>query len=214
LPAALVALIAIPVAAGVHRLVELAGGAPITRDNARFFAAPVPVVVHIIGASLFCVLGALQFVPAFRRRSPRWHRIAGRVLVGCGLAAALSGLWMAVSYPREEMGDGVVLVAFRLLFGSGMAASLVLGFVAARRRDFASHRAWLARAYAIGMGAGTQALLGLPLTLIFGPPGVPLRTAFMFAGWALNLAVAEWGLQVRRAHAELPAEGRGELARV
>src|SRR6185369_13994933 len=134
-PAALVALIAIPVAAGIHRLVELAGGAAITPANARFFAAPIPVVVHIIGASLFCVLGALQFVPAFRRRSSGWHRIAGRVLVVCGLAAALSGLWMAVSYPREEMGDGVVLVGFRLLFGSGMAVSLVLGFVAMRRKE-------------------------------------------------------------------------------
>ncbi|HYV45078.1 MAG TPA: DUF2306 domain-containing protein [Myxococcaceae bacterium] len=207
------ALIAIPVAAGVHRLVVLAVGAPVTHDDVRFFAAPIPVVVHIIGASLFCVLGALQFAPAFRRRSPRWHRLAGRVLVAGGLAAALSGLWMTVFYPPGQ-GDGALLFVFRLFFGSGMAASLVLGFVAARRRDFASHRAWLARAYAIGMGAGTQALLGLPLTLIFGPPGVPLRTTFMFAGWALNLALAEWGLQVRRAHAELPAEGGGELARV
>src|SRR6185295_10489214 len=66
-PAALMALIAIPVAAGVHRLVVLAVGAPVTHDDVRFFAAPIPVVVHIIGASLFCVLGALQFAPAFRR---------------------------------------------------------------------------------------------------------------------------------------------------
>lgn len=38
-----------------------------------------------------------------------------------------------------------------------MAACLVLGFTAIRRRDIAAHRAWMIRAYAIGLGAGTQA---------------------------------------------------------
>lgn len=218
---ALVAFIAIPVVLGIRRLVELAGGAAITPDNARFFAKPVPVVVHIVGASLFCVLGAFQFAPAFRRRSPRWHRIAGRLLVGCGLAAALSGVWMTVSYSPIP-GDGPVLFALRLLFGAAMAGSLVLGFVAMRRRDVAAHRAWLTRGYAIGMGAATQAFLGIPIAVISGAPSVTTRTAFMFAGWAINLAVAEWGLrrisraslQLRRADVELPAEGGRELARV
>jgi uncharacterized membrane protein len=220
-PAVLVALIAIPVAAGIHRLVQLATGAPITHDDVRFFAAPIPVVVHIVGASLFCVLGALQFAPAFRRRSPRWHRITGRILVGCGLAAALSGLWMTAFYPWGQ-GDGALLFVIRLLVGSGMTASLVLGYAAMRRRDVASHRAWLTRAYALGMGAGTQALLGIPVTVISGTPGVATRTTFMFAGWAINLALAEWGLrrisgaslQVRRADVELSSEGGRELARV
>ena len=37
-----------------------------------------------------------------------------------------------------------------------MAACLVLGFTAIRRRDIAAHRAWMIRAYAIGLAAGTQ----------------------------------------------------------
>ena len=91
-PAALIALSAVPVAAGAVRLVGLAGGADITPDNARFFAAPVPIVLHILSVSLYCVLGAFQFAPGFRRRRPGWHRAAGRLLVPCGLVAALSGL--------------------------------------------------------------------------------------------------------------------------
>ena len=38
-----------------------------------------------------------------------------------------------------------------------MAAAIVLGFTAIRRRDIAAHRAWMIRAYALGLGAGTQA---------------------------------------------------------
>ena len=37
-----------------------------------------------------------------------------------------------------------------------MAASIVLGFTAIRRGDVARHRAWMTRAYALALGAGTQ----------------------------------------------------------
>src|SRR5687768_1607526 len=81
LPAALLVLSAVPVAFGVVRLVELALGAEITPENARFFAAPVPIALHALSAILFCVLGAFQFAPGFRRRMPSWHRAAGRLLI-------------------------------------------------------------------------------------------------------------------------------------
>src|SRR5438270_10215221 len=61
LVAALILLSAIPLAAGAFRLTELAGGAAITPANARFFAAPLPVVLHILSAGVFAILGAFQF---------------------------------------------------------------------------------------------------------------------------------------------------------
>ena len=129
LPAAgLIVLSLVPILAGAMRLTELAGSGPITPDNARFFAVPAPVVVHIISASFYCVFGALQFVPSLRRGRPGWHRIAGRMLVPAGLLAALSGLWMTLFYPHPEE-DGLVLPALRLIFGSAMFASIVLGVV-------------------------------------------------------------------------------------
>src|SRR5439155_21167961 len=73
-PVALILLCAIPLAAGAVRLVSLAVGAEITPENARFFAAPLPVVLHIVAAAAYIVLGAFQFVPGFRRRRPGWHR--------------------------------------------------------------------------------------------------------------------------------------------
>src|SRR4029453_13112048 len=61
LVAALLALSAIPLAAGAFRLTQLAGGAEITPANARFFASPLPVVVHIVSAGGYIILGAFQF---------------------------------------------------------------------------------------------------------------------------------------------------------
>lgn len=201
--AALLVLSAIPFIAGIARLIGLAGGAAVTPANARFFAAPLPVVLHIIGASLFSVLGAFQFAPGLRRRRPGWHRAIGRALAPSGVAAALSGLWMTVFYPLPPELQGPLLYVVRLLVGPAMALAIGLSIRAILRRDIARHRAWMIRAYALGQGAGTQALIMLPLALITGSDVRDLpRDLLMTAAWLINLAVAEWA--IRR-----PARRRG-----
>jgi predicted membrane protein DUF2306 len=79
---------AVPLLAGGFRLAELASGADITPNNARFFASPLPVVLHVVAATAYIVLGAFQFVPGIRRWKPGWHRQVGRLLVGSGLIVA------------------------------------------------------------------------------------------------------------------------------
>jgi uncharacterized membrane protein len=197
-PAALLVLVAIPLAVGALRLTQLAGGAEITPANARFFASPLPVVLHIVSAGVYAILGAFQFVTGFRRRRPGWHRAAGRLLVLCGLLVGLSGLWMTLFYPGAN-GTSALLYALRLLFGSAMVVSIVLGFAAIRRGDVIGHRGWMMRGYAIGLGAGTQVLTLLVGELILGPPGELSRAILMGAGWVINLAVAEWAIRKRPA---------------
>ena len=186
----------IPVVSGAFRLNQLAGGAEITPANARFFASPLPVVIHIVGASLYAILGAFQFATSIRRRWPVWHRWAGRLLVVCGLLVGSSALWMTLFYPLPVI-DGDFLKAQRLLFGSGMIGSIVFAFVAIRRGNVKQHRAWMMRAYAIGMAAGTQALTLMVGELIAGKPNELSRALLMGAAWVINLAVAEWSIRKR-----------------
>lgn len=191
IPLGLLALAFIPIAGGAFRLTTLVGQAEITSVNARFFASPIPVVLHIVSVTLFSILGAFQFSPGLRRRWPVWHRAAGRIFVGVGLVAALSGLWMAMFYAIVPA-DNALLHAFRLSFGAAMAASIFVGFVAIRRGNVAVHQAWMRRAYAIGLGAGTQAVTQIPLVMILGKLD-PMALALAMGGaWILNLAVAEW----------------------
>ena len=193
----LILLSLIPVIAGMVRLTMLAGHPAVTPDNARFVMTPLPVMLHIIGATVYCLLGAFQFAPKLRARHPRWHRRAGRVLVLAGLTAALSGLWMA-QFTTIVPADNWLLHVFRLLAGTGMATSLLLGFVAIRRGDVSTHQDWMRRAYAIGLGAGTQAVTQLPPLLLFGPPDAMTLALLMGAGWGINIAVAEWLIRRRR----------------
>lgn len=192
-PFALVCVVVVPAVAGALRLVDLAGGPLLLPANPRMTASPLPVVVHITSAVPYAVLGAFQFSAGLRRRHPRRHRACGRVVVLLGLAVALSALWMTLFYPAQP-GTGLLAVVFRLGFASGMAASIVLGFGAIRRGDVTTHRAWMTRAYALALGAGTQVLtLGVAGAVAGTSP--PATDLALGAGWVINLAVAEYVLR-------------------
>jgi uncharacterized membrane protein len=193
-PYPLIAVIVVPAIAGSMRLVELAGGPHLMPANPRITASPIPVAVHIACALLYAVLGAFQFSTGLRRRWPAWHRVGGRALVALGLAVAFSGLWMTAFYPHSP--GGVLAYGFRMAFGSGMAASIILGFNAIRRGDVKRHRAWMARAYALALAAGTQAFtLGVGHAVL-GTSDI--TTGLMLgAGWVINLAVVEYVIRRR-----------------
>jgi uncharacterized membrane protein len=189
-------LSAIPLASGAFRLVGLGGGPELMPANERFAASPLPVVLHIVSVSIFAILGAFQFSTGLRRGRPGWHRAAGRLVVACGLLVGLSGLWLTLFYSHPD-GSQPLLYALRLLFGSAMVVSIVLGFAAILRRDVNRHRAWMTRGYAIGLGAGTQALTLLVGEVILGPPTELSRALLMGAAWVINLGVAEWVIRKR-----------------
>ena len=195
--AGLITLSLIPVVAGMVRLTMLAGHPAVTPENVRFVSMPLPVILHIVGATSYCIGGAFQFAPRLRARYPRWHRLAGRVLVVAGLTAALARLWSAQCLATVPA-DNWLLHAFRLPAGSGMVAALVLGFLAIRRGDVGTHQDWMRRAYAIGLGAGTQAATQLPALLLFGPPDAMTLALLMGAARGISLGVAEWMIWRRK----------------
>jgi uncharacterized membrane protein len=196
---ALIVLTLIPALGGVVRLNDLANRTAITPDNARFMAVPLPVIIHIITALAFCMIGAFQFAPRFRQRHPNWHRAAGRWLMVAGLASALSGLWMTLFYTIPQALQGPLLYVVRLLVSLGMAASLVLAWNTVRRKNITAHKAWMMRAYALGQGAGTQAVIFVPYTLSFGQANQITRDVLMTAAWIINLLFVEWLLRRRSA---------------
>lgn len=211
-PTGLILLSLVPSVAGTMRVTELAGDPAVTEANARFVGDPVPVVLHIVTVTIYCLVGAFQFSPGVRRAHPTWHRRAGRVLVIAGLGSAISGIWMTLSYDLPPTDDGIVLDSMRLLVGVVMIVGLVLALRAIRRGDVPTHRAWMMRAYALGLGAGTQVFTHVPYGLLVGVPGEVARTALMGAGWLINIVVVELillraGRPSRRPEPQLLATG-------
>lgn len=193
-PAALMALGIVPAVAGAVRVAALAVGVPATPETMRFVDAPIPIVLHVVAVVPFALLGALQFAPTLRTRGARWHARVGRALMVCGFVSAVTGLWMAAFYARP-VGDAVALTYMRSAVGVYMLVALLFAVRAIVRRDFRTHGAWMTRAYAVAMGAGTQVFTHLPLFVLMGTPSEDARTVAMGLGWAINVAVAEFALQ-------------------
>src|SRR4030095_16782063 len=143
-----------------------------------------------------------------------WHRISGRMVAPAGLLSALSALWMTLFYDLPAV-NGVAMFVMRLGFGTAMGAFSVFALVPIRRGDVATHSAWMTRAYAIGLGAGTQVFTFLPWTLVFGAPGEAVHAVLMGAGWVINLAVAEVVIRRRADRRGRPSRpsGRSGAAR-
>jgi uncharacterized membrane protein len=168
---------------------------------AGYVAQPWPIQLafcaHVVAGGLALVLGPLQFWRGLRERRPRVHRWVGRVSL---LAVGVGGVAGLVIAPVNDAG----LVG---LFGFGALGVLWLttgwlGYRAIRRRDVASHRAWMMRNFALTYAAVTLRLW-LPVLILlqlpFATGGFEFDAAFAnayaavpFLCWLPNLVVAEW----------------------
>lgn len=200
-PALLIALSVVPGIGGVVRLTSIAHDTTVMTENARFLAAPAPVVIHIVSAMLYSLLGACQFSHGVRLRWPHVHRRAGVLLTFCGLLAGLTGLWMTVRYPIPTGMQGPILYVVRVLVASAMIASLGVAWSSILRRNIARHEAFMIRAYALGQGAGTQALVLLPWMLLSHQAQGLTRDLVMTLSWGLNVVIAESIIRARASRA-------------
>ena len=188
IPAGLIIFGLVPILANALRRVAMALGPADSSSGDGGGGMSLPVILHVVGATVFVVLGALQFSADFRRSRPSWHRIAGRVAILAALLAAGSGLWLAFATLADY---SPLLFVFRLLAAAGLALCIIFGFRAIRQRRLPRHRAWMIRAFAIGLGAATQVFtLGFGEG-IFGESDLSIAL-LNGAGWAINLAAAEW----------------------
>jgi len=188
----------VPTFGGLFRIVELLGGTSIAPENPRALGNPMPIALHILSSFVFCLAGALQFLPSIRRHAGHLHRRMGRVVALAGGLSAATGLWMTLVYAFPQDLQGTLLYWARIFLSLSMLALIAWAITAIRSRDVAGHSAAMIRAYAIGQGASTQAMLGIAGIAVFGTELMgPERDAMMVFAWGLNLLVAEVIIRTR-----------------
>lgn len=195
IPLVLLCISAIPLAEGIARLMGISGNPAISIENARFVAAPLPVIVHILSVILYSIFGALQFSSGIRQLSCQWHKASGRVVVASGILTALSGLWMTVKYPIPSELQGSLLYGVRVFVSVALLFSIFIAVAAVAGGAVTTHRAWMIRAFALSQGAGMQVVVLLPWMLLIGKPSMLHRDVLMSLAWLINLLFAEMAIQ-------------------
>ncbi|HMA50047.1 MAG TPA: DUF2306 domain-containing protein [Magnetospirillaceae bacterium] len=160
------------------------------------------VAAHLLAAFVIALGGALQLVPAIRRKAPAFHRWNGRAFMVSALTASLAGLYMV--WIRGSAGDlsqhlGISLNALLILVFAGLAWRTALA------RDFAAHRRWALRLFVVTFGVWFYRV-GLMFWLLVnrGPVGFdpetfvgPFLTFLSFAQALLPLSILELYLRAR-----------------
>jgi hypothetical protein len=183
----------VPTFGGLFRVVELLGGSAIVPENPRAIAYPLPIVLHILSSFLFCLLGALQFLPSIRRWHLGLHRMTGKVIAAAGCLSALTGMWMTHVFASPQELQGVLLYWVRIVLSFSMIGLIAWAVIAVRSGNILGHGSAMFRAYAIGQGASTQALLGTGWIVVFGIELMgPWRDVMMVSAWCINLLIAEF----------------------
>lgn len=161
---------------------------------ASFIARPWGINPHAFFGGTGLLLGALQFLPAIRRRI-RLHRILGRIYVVACLVTGTAGVYMAA----YSYGGWITHVGFALL-GIFLLIATTKAFLVIRRGDVESHKRWMIRSYALMFAA---VMLRLELPFMIFALSMEFRDAYLIVAWLCwvpNLLVAELingGLRMR-----------------
>ena len=124
---------------------------PAVQLDAHFANHATLTLAHVLPAMLFMVLGPLQFVRGLRAKYPQVHRWSGRIFLTASTVVGVTGLTMAFG---KTIG-GVDEKAAITLFGTFFLIALAKALWHALRREFAQHREWMIRGYAIGLAVAT-----------------------------------------------------------
>jgi len=147
--------------------------------------------VHFGVGALVLAIGPFQFVPRFRSKWPTAHRWTGRVYVAGCIFSGIAGFVLA----SNTNAGPVAQTGFSLLAIFWLATT-IMAFLKARSRDFAAHKQWMIRSYALTLAAVTLRIY-LPVTLFgFEMAYSVVYPIIGFACWVPNLLIAEW--MVRR----------------
>ncbi|MBT8115805.1 MAG: DUF2306 domain-containing protein [Arenicella sp.] len=180
----------------IIRSLDMVGGNSVADDfEVRYLEHPVVTSLHMLFGMAFILLAPFQFNVKLRARKPQLHRWMGRCLVFVAFAAGTFGI---VSIALLPVFGGLASSTASWFFGGFFMISLVLALLRARQKNFAAHREWMIRTFAVALGVGTQRLVLAYFQISgtasfyegFGPG--------LWIGFSVNLLVAEIWINLTR----------------
>lgn len=118
------------------------------------------LVIHIMLALLALITGFLQFHKTLRKNKPSLHVLLGKVYVSCVFVSG--GLALFITGYEPDYGRALSFLFLDLLW----LFTTVKGFRAAVNKDFAAHKKWMIRSFAMTLTA-VSARAFVPLLILF-----------------------------------------------
>ena len=161
----------------------------------RYYEHAIATILHLIPALIIFGLGPLQFIRPIRKRYLKFHRWCGRLYIVAGLIAAATGFFLGVFYPFMGLqGQGFNEAMAVMVLSVYVLICLVKAYTTIRARQFAAHREWMIRSFALMLGVATQRVF---VALLMASTDVGIQVLFGTAAWmALAVQVAAMELWI------------------
>jgi uncharacterized membrane protein len=156
---------------------------------------------HIFSSPFVLAAGAVLFSNDVLKNWPKLHRCTGRTYVALLLlVSAPSGFVMGF----HANGGLAAQISFFILTPMWWWFTWK-GFETARKRQFAQHKNWMLRSYALTLSAVSLRLYQFLLGSFTDMDYLSQYVLVSWAAWVGNLAVAEWLIYRRDKHQYLQA---------
>lgn len=161
----------------------------------------IGITAHVLGGMIAMMLGPFQFIEALRKKRVKLHRFLGATYLFGSALGGLGGLYMAFfahgGFPAG-MGFGFLAIAW-MTCGT-------LALMRVQSGNFAAHREWMVRSYALTLAAFTLRVW-LPIHgVLLGTGAIDIEftdayIAVAWICWVPNLMAAEIYINATRRRA-------------
>lgn len=100
--------------------------------------------LHVALAAVITIGGPLQLIPELRRRVPLFHRISGRIYIGCAFLISIAGLYLNLFKGSFGGLGGKIFISANALI---IMACAVFAIRKARTKALEQHRQWAIRLF-------------------------------------------------------------------
>jgi uncharacterized membrane protein len=124
------------------------------QPGATFLNRQLWYLAHIATATPILVIAPIQFIARIRTSRPHVHRWLGRAFLAASILAGVLAIWLGATI--QYQGSKLPLAMFGALWIFFSCAA----WICARKRDFANHRKFVIRSFAIGLAFIWVRILG------------------------------------------------------
>jgi hypothetical protein len=150
--------------------------------------------IHVFTSMLPLLAGFTQFAPWVLAKRPAIHRAMGRVYVFTVCFVTGPASLVMAFYANGGITSRIAFVILALLW----LITTAMGWRRVLHRDFAKHREWMIRSYALTLSAIALRAWKYGIVFVFEPPPMDVYRIVAWLGFVPNLLVAEWLIRRRR----------------
>ncbi|QTN34072.1 DUF2306 domain-containing protein [Akkermansiaceae bacterium] len=147
--------------------------------------------IHVFTSMIPLLAGFTQFSGWVLRKHRKLHRVMGKLYVLTVLFVTGPASLVMAFYANGGITSRIAFATLALLW----LGTTAMGWGSVMRRDFAAHREWMIRSYALTLSAITLRAWKYLIVIAFEPPPMDTYRIVAWLGFIPNIIFAEWWIR-------------------